>query len=123
MQTQEKPVDQKIDPKKKYQLAASPGDESGVFWMHVPSEGDSSWVQFPFEANKQPTFLSMQQISQVAVGANENIIWFLTDETGQGYRYVPPASTDEAGQGGPLHLPCCKSPSEAGRGKTRKPQT
>ena len=89
MQTQEKPVEQKIDPKKKYQLAASPGDSSGVFWLHISPEGDSSWVQFPFEANKQPTFLSMQQISQVAVGANEKIIWFLTDETGQGYRYVP----------------------------------
>ena len=98
MQTQEKPVEQKIDPRKKYQLAASPGDGSGVFWMHISPEGDSSWIQFPFEANKQPTFLSMQQISQVAVGANEKIIWFLTDEAGQGYRYAPPAAKAPAKQ-------------------------
>ena len=89
MQTQEKPVDQKIDPKKKYQLSANPCDGRGAFWLYVPSEGDSTWIQFPFEANKQPTFLSMQQISQVAVGANEKIIWFLTDEAGQRYRYAP----------------------------------
>ena len=122
MQTQEKPVDQKIDPKKKYQLSANPCDGRGAFWLYAPSEGDSTWVQFPFEANKQPTFLSMQQISQVAVGADEKIIWFLTDETGQGYRYVPPASTDAAGQGDPYTSPAAKAPAKQEEVKQESPK-
>ena len=38
MQTQEKPVDQKIDPKKKYQLSANPCDGRGAFGCMYPQK-------------------------------------------------------------------------------------